>query len=330
MHPFHSVKLCFLFAVALLSVGRDPLKAASETILSSESSLNEASRKAETRVIGRLGFPKSFKFDEIKVTHSKLILLEEFIPSPVPTPKGFDQWDQPKRSEWFVQWEKTPAGKAYQRTEAARFSKLKKYEASVKKNSEFKFSKVEPGSYDFAGELKIEYQNKIFLSEFHARIKVSDVEEVSLDRVDLQLHRALQVGEAVPDFKIKSNRDVTINRNRLRKSHTLLVFWAAPSFDDGMIKKLSQFNRRNKFQVIAVGLGDRAVHDRMVKQSFAKHHCFANSLSTDVCRAFGVRGLPSFWLISPSGKVIAVAADFVDAQFDLEKVLNDRIRGNKF
>lgn len=293
---------------------------------------NEHAPVVDTRVVGRFSLPDGFRISKVKIESSQLVLLEEFAPKPLPTPKEFADWTQAERNEWYSKWMATEQGKKFQAAEESRFQKLKKHETKVKQGFEFKFAGVLPGNYDLAGELVVEHQSRKYYAEFVAKVVVSEVEEINLDRIELKFFRILQMGDSLPEFEFKSRNDKKVNRKKLKGKNVLFVFWSpANAFSQAIKQELAQLANEKSLRVVAIGIGDADKHDEFLNpDSFATFHGFAANTEAKICRAFGVSSVPFVWLADREGRIIVDHQTFATEKFQIQKTVLKALGKNLF
>ena len=122
-----------------------------------------------------------------------------------------------------------------------------------------------------------------------------------------------EVGQEAPGFEIKTTDDKTIQLADYRGKYVLLDFWATwcgPCVEETPNLKAvyEQFGKREDFVMIGLSLDQ----DKEKPIAYAKEKGtqwidgFLGDWGKDeVTKKYGVRGIPSIWLIGPDGKVVA-------------------------
>ena len=122
-----------------------------------------------------------------------------------------------------------------------------------------------------------------------------------------------EVGQEAPGFEIKTTDDKTIKLADYRGKYVLLDFWATwcgPCTGETPNLKAvyEQFGKREDFVMIGLSLDQ----DKEKPIAYAKEKGtqwidgFLGDWGKDeVTKKYGVRGIPSIWLIGPDGKVVA-------------------------
>ncbi|WP_295128388.1 TlpA disulfide reductase family protein [uncultured Chitinophaga sp.] len=143
--------------------------------------------------------------------------------------------------------------------------------------------------------------------------------------------RALITGNAAPDFTQNDVNDQPVKLSDFRGKYILLDFWASwcgPCRQENpfVVKAFNQFKDKN-FTVLSVSL-DKAGHKeawlKAIEQDGLSAWTHVSDLKywdNNVARMYGVRGVPTNYLIDPSGKIIAKNLRGEDLQKKLEEVI---------
>lgn len=282
-----------------------------------------AQESGDTKVTGSVSLPKKFKPRQIRIETSRLVLLEEFVPSPLPTPKEFSQWSQQQKSDWYSKWEKSKAGEEYQQKEEKRFQKLRKHESKLQEDLSFDFEKVKPGNYDLAGEMTIQHGDKQYAAEFVAKVQVAEVAELKLRDVVLHVYRILEVGESMPDLSV-GDREL-VDRNDLNGKATLVVFLSSSrKLSEKLSNELVELGKKKSIRLVAIRVGPPADSGDTDPKVFWDEVGAVKSVDDKICTSWGVRGLPSFWLVDQKGKIAATPMEFAKHAFDFQQIVENR------
>jgi peroxiredoxin len=124
----------------------------------------------------------------------------------------------------------------------------------------------------------------------------------------LGIHRPAEPSEA-PDFTLKSLEGRAVRLHELRGKFVLLNFWAtwcAPcQHEMPSMERLYQTFKQTEFVLLAVSMDRQGAE---VARPFAEHLKLSFPIlldpASEVSRQYGVRGLPSTYLIDPDGLLI--------------------------
>lgn len=227
-----------------------------------------------------------------------------------------------KRAEWFATWYKTPEGKTYSKAVNDLQDANRNYVLPVLPDGTFRADDVEPGDYTLSVTFcERPAGNRCGWGDEIARASttftmppveggVSD-DPLVLPPVEATPVKNLKVGDPIPGFIFKTLDGREINTADLRGKFLLLDFWAtwcAPCVAESPnLKALyEKFGKNPAFLMIGLSkdAAPDAPRDYAKKENLAWTQGFIGPDET-ISSQFGIRGIPSIWLISPEGKVLA-------------------------
>ena len=143
-------------------------------------------------------------------------------------------------------------------------------------------------------------------------------------------------GETLPGFSANLLNDESFELEQLRGNYVLVDFWGswcAPCRADNpnIVKLYDEFNGKTftdaeGFEVVSIAIEtnkERAV--RAIKQDGLRwkyHIVLLDRFKSKIAKAFGVREIPTKYLISPSGEILSVNSSYEN----LRKRLNDKLK----
>ena len=274
------------------------------------------------RVIGRVELPEAvqrvqgYQFDfSYLTTHADF---PDF-----PRPDGWEDMTMEQIEEWMDAYSKTDEGKA----RSARFEEIntlrRHYWFGVEADNTFAIDDVDAGEYDLTisvaappafntcgvGERIGTVSHRFTIPEMPTGR--SD-EPLELGTIVAKAEHNLKVGDAAPTMRFKSVDGTEHSLEEFRGKYVLLDFWATwcgPCVAEmPELKSLYEtFGANDKFVMIGMSLDEKPE----TAANFAKKHDIAwmqahlGAFDSPFVQAFGVKGIPSVWLIDPEGKVIA-------------------------
>jgi thiol-disulfide isomerase/thioredoxin len=224
-----------------------------------------------------------------------------------------------QRARWYEEWSQTPEGKAYQERSQ------RNYCVKIEGDGSFRVDDVPAGDYDLnivvneplpgnqcaiGGDLLGSVTHKVNVPEM--RGGRSD-EPLDLGTLELAMARRVKVGDAAPGFQVATLEGESLKLEDFRGKFVLLDFWATwcgPCVAETphLKEAYEAFRNDDRFAMIGLDLDPEkdAPRQYVAKNSLRWHQAFLGDFSeAKLPGEYGVRGIPSVWLIGPDGKVIA-------------------------
>jgi peroxiredoxin len=144
-------------------------------------------------------------------------------------------------------------------------------------------------------------------------------------------HVFLHVGELAPSVSLTTLDGKVIELGKLRDKTILVSFWAswcAPCLADlpHLRRVFEKFGERDDLVIIAVSLDtdEKALRDFLAKEKTGWHHVFGEAGGARVAAdRFGVRAIPSVFIIDAYGRVQASNVRGEDLLRRIEQILQD-------
>jgi thiol-disulfide isomerase/thioredoxin len=224
-----------------------------------------------------------------------------------------------QKARWYEEWSHTPEGKAYQERSQ------RNYCVKVEGDGSFRVDDVPAGEYDLniavneplpgnqcgiGGDLLGSVTHKVNVPEMPGGR--SD-EPLDVGTLELAMARRIKVGDTAPGFQVATLGGESLKLEDLHGKFVLLDFWATwcgPCVAETPHLKAAHeaFGKDDRFAMIGLSLDPEkdAPRQYVEKNSLGWHQAFLGDFSeAKLPGEYGVRGIPSIWLIGPDGKVIA-------------------------
>lgn len=270
-------------------------------------------------VTGRILLPPDIAKTDWLVPNSSIRTTHPTYP---PLPAEIATIPPDKRNEWLSAWSKTPEGKAYSKAVNDLQDANRNYVLQVFPDGTFRADDVEPGNYTLsvtfcehpAGS-RCGFGDEIARASTTFTMPpveggVSD-DPLVLPPVEATPVKNLKVGDPIPDFTFKTLDDREINTADLRGKFLLLDFWATwcgPCIAESPnLKALyEKFGKNPAFLMIGLSKDatPEAPREYTKKENLSWIQGFIGPDET-ISPQFGINGIPSIWLVSPEGKILA-------------------------
>lgn len=123
----------------------------------------------------------------------------------------------------------------------------------------------------------------------------------------------MKIGDSLPDFQLKNNKETTINLGSSKGKTVLIDFWASWCAPCRLAnKKLSNLYRQYKnenFEIVGISLdSDREKWMNAIQKDKLTYGQLIDSKGFEAKSAllFGVEELPNSYLFDASGKLVAI------------------------
>lgn len=200
-----------------------------------------------------------------------------------------------------------------------RWMSLKRFAVAVNSDGSFRAENAEPGKYQLSVSLRRRDQcggDELAQGSLELTIPeipggVSD-EPLDAGKFPVKALRFLEVGNAAPELVCAGVEGGEVSLAALQGKFVLVDFWATwcgPCVQEmPVLKKLwEEFKDHPDFAMISVSLDQEASapRDFATRNGLGWKHGHLGAKQEQIMQSFGVRGIPSVWLIGPDGKVIA-------------------------
>ena len=240
-------------------------------------------------------------------------------------PADYASMSVEQRKQWYATWENSDAGKAYAAACKAETDRTEYYDFNLSADGSFRVDDVDPGTYAVVIKLLKPLSGEELghgedMAQATAEVTVppirngaqGDAPVLIPDMVATAL-TSVGVGEIAPDFTVPTIDGRQIGLKDFRGKYLLLDFWATwcgPCCEEMQtLKKLHDKYRDNdKFAMLSLSLDETLsdARDFIKQQSLAWPQGFlGNWDQAKLPNVYGVRDIPSIWLIGPDGKVVA-------------------------
>ena len=183
-------------------------------------------------------------------------------------------------------------------------------------------------------------KNRNFAFEVFGEVAVLDgVDELVLDPIIVLVTPLLVVGETAPPFNLKTHdNSATLIPKQFRGNYVFLNFWSTESppsveFQKEVQAMYAQLKPKHPLELLSVNIDSKrkVAIEHIRKSKLRGRHGFTDGWDHRTLEAFGVRAIPSHWLIDPEGKIKMTHTDIHRAvmagKSDLATIVSDRIEG---
>ncbi len=177
--------------------------------------------------------------------------------------------------------------------------------------------------------------------EVFGRVEVlKEVDELVLEPLKVMATPLLMPGNSAPDFNVaNADNSKSYTLNDFKGKYLFLQFWSPTSNPEGIkfqakIKTMfDNLKTKHNLEVLSICMDEkRNDAAKLIKEKrLPGIHSFANGWNDSAAQKYGIRRIPSYWLIAPDGKIkmttVEINTAFLTGDRELEKIIDDRITG---
>jgi hypothetical protein len=288
-------------------------------------------------------FSKSWDGNKLSVPFDEIVtrLFERVQVPAVPFPKNWAEMKPEDRQKWIKAYDESDEGKAFIAKRNKIVTEANAFDVKFEEGGKFVVYDVPPSVYGLQGRVDKEIGGTKYAFEVFGQIEVlEDVDEIVLDPIQIAVTPLLESGQVAPPISVdifKGNKTkLTLASNK--GSYVFVNFWitSSPSAEyqkqiQEMQIKLKEKYKINLFSICVDEDREEAVKF-IIKEKFKEgKHGFTNGMYHRAILDYGVRAIPSVWLVDPEGKILMSQFDFAQVfranKSDLATAISDRIEG---
>ncbi len=301
--------------------------------------ISEKTAESTTTLTGKLLLPsgKDFKFTDCKVTISRspdFSPLMKLFPS-----EKFENLKGNEKNKAIQEWFKTDAGKEY--TALGRKISEQRFSVTVTPDDKGNFTapNLAKGRYSVSSYIPHMIDGKATsdkAAEKMTSLKLTGEATHKMEDIQLVVIANPKIGEMAPTFAIKTVHGKEFKLEDLRGKFVLIDFWAVwcgpCRGETPNVKAVYDEFGGDRFEVLALSLDNETAEP--IK--YAKDHDlkymqgFLGKWGDDhVTKLYGIKGIPSMWLIDPDGKIVAKGLRGAKIHSEVKKALEADAKAKK-
>jgi hypothetical protein len=265
--------------------------------------------------------------------------LREYVKLPAaPFPAGHEKWTPRQRVAWEKEFAETPAGKKVVERNKLLLEQANSFDIKIEKDGSFVVYDVPAGDYAIQGRIDQKVKDINYAYEIFGKLTVDKkVDVLDLAPIRIEVTPQYLRGQKAPPLGVNNYNDKSKLQVEMFAGKYLMVnFWSAASPAAADEQKaiqdtLQALGKEFPYSVLAINIDKdrRKALALLQKNSLLKgSHGFTLGLDHRALLNYGVRGVPSYWLIDQQGKILMNQYEFaklMQVKPDFESIIRDRV-----
>ena len=244
-----------------------------------------------------------------------------------PYPADFEGWDDQRKADWMEAFENSPEYRDYENKKNERQRAILNtplLPIDVASDGSFTIHGLEPGQYQMFTMLRHAKVPTEALGEHSQIIEVkAGQDHIDLGELEVRVLTVLLPGQDAPNFEAQMLDGNTFELLDYRGKFVVLCFWTSwyipcdpdicgPSAMMRVDQVFKEYGDQDNFQVIRLSadssIKDLENYDRNNPTPYLQGYIGPLPMNegehNEILESYGIRGIPSIWLIGPDGKII--------------------------
>ena len=305
-------------------------------------------KQEETTIKGKVTldrrYLRSWNGDNLSIDLTKIKgKLREYVELPPPKyPAGYKKWTPAELVAWQDKFAATEAGKKIIERNQKLLDAANSFDIQVERNGSFVIYDVPEGEYAIQGRYDRAVGDLNYAYEIFGKLTVEkDVDEMSLAPIKIEVTPQYQRGMPAPPLKVTTYNDESNLELPLFKGKLLMLnFWSAASpvaakEQKAVQETLGKIKADEKFSVLSINVDkDRKKALKLLSRNklLKGSHGFTLGPNNPSLFNYGIRGVPSYWLIDAEGNVLINQYEFaklMQTKDSIEAIITDRLNNNE-
>lgn len=247
------------------------------------------------------GIGKSFE-------KGQFVMAERIVVPQPKLPDNYAKMTADEKRAWSTEYFASDEGKAWIAKRNEIMQNRKVYQFKVNDDGTFEIKDVKVADYVLQGGLPSE-DGKSAVAEIAPQLV--KVTEEGLDLGEVKMAIPLSVGDMAPEIEFVTIGDENKKLSDYRGQYVIIDFWATwcgpCKAETPNLKAIyAKFGSRKDFEIIGLSTDQKPELPKAYYEE--KQVEWVNGFigpGSEAAKAYGVRGIPSIWLIGPDGKIVA-------------------------
>ena len=263
--------------------------------------------------------PDWFRNDKLSLKNAVVVIEGMYQGPRLKRPKNYSKMSREERQAWSDEYKKTDAYKEYDRKRRAAYAGRPVRKFPVEADGSFTVKGLKLGRYNVmpliphpAAKGK-ELADQSWATGFKQIVLSQKRKSINVGKMELKLKNVVMPGDLAPSWTAEDYDGKKIHSADFRGKFLLVDFWA--TWCSPCIAEMPNLERiykefgGDKLAVVGLSIDDKIdlTREFLATRPTAYPQGYLGRLNEGetTTRAFGIRSVPSIWLISPDGRVVA-------------------------
>ena len=305
-------------------------------------------KKTETTIRGKVTldrrYKRSWNGDNLNIDVTKITgKLREYVELPPPKyPAGHEKWTGKQLVEWQDKFATTEAGKKVIERNQKLLDEANSFDIQIERDGSFVIFDVPEGEYAIQGRYDRAVGDLNYAYEIFGKLTVDKkVDEMTLAPIQIEVTPQYQRGMKAPPLEVTTYNDKSDLKLSMFEGKLLLLnFWSVASpvaaKEQAAVQgTLGKIKSDPKYSVLSINVDKdrkKALKLLSANKLLEGSHGFTLGPDNPSLFNYGIRGVPSYWLIDPEGNVLINQYEFakmMQTKESIEAIITHRLENNE-
>lgn len=276
---------------------------------------------------------------EVPLSEIETRLFERVTLPPVPFPDNWSEMNLEQRQAWLKEFEASDKGKTFIAKREKLLDEAHEFDVKIEKDGDFVVYDVPPATYGLQGMVEKKFGDTNYRFEIFGQIEVlQEVDEIALAPLQVEITPLLEAGAKAPPIQVKAyDGKSTISLETFQDHYLFVQFLVTgntdPVYQRSVQKMYAEVKAKHPLRLLSICVDedtDQAVKYLRNNDLKLGSYGFTKGFEHRTLFEYGVRTLPTYWLVSPDGTIAMTPLDFAKAfqQSDnLSEIVASQIEG---
>jgi peroxiredoxin len=263
-----------------------------------------------TDIKGKVTLPAKYK-SAIAFAELPVQLFEQLELDPPPLPENWGKMTFEEQDKWFSEFQASQVGIEWIDARQKKIDAAHVFKVRIEDDGSFIVYDVPAGTYGIGGRVDKKLGDYTVAFEVFGQLEVvANTDEILMGAIEISVTPLLQNGDLAPPLDLKTLDNKNFKLSELHGHPVVLLFWSADSPPSTALVKnideaIKQIGPERNLSFVTIALDEEVAKAKtfLDENSVAGISALAGGWNSEATMSYGVRGIPSLWLIDSEGKI---------------------------